>query len=191
MIYFIASADRSRIKIGVTDRLTVRLKALKARHGPGLHVLGVTDGSFKTEGKLHRRFSHLHTGDEWFQPGGDLLGFIGSETRPWDGSDEKTRHDPTLMEVKIDRDIVMKTRCVADTLGIKPTELLNRILSPIIDREFADAIPDEALRNRLRVEMAEALARHLDTIRRAHDQSEDSNLGQKTEEIRRAARPAK
>jgi hypothetical protein len=88
LIYFIANRDRSGIKIGTTIRLSERLKQLAAEHGEGLEVLAVVDGSYETEKGIHRRFSHLRIVNEWFEPGDDLVGFIVSEGREWDGRDE-------------------------------------------------------------------------------------------------------
>lgn len=64
-----------------------------AEHGEGLEVIAVTEGAHSVERRLHRRFSHLRTAGEWFEPGDDLLGFIVAEARPWDGSDEDPFED--------------------------------------------------------------------------------------------------
>lgn len=91
MIYFIRNSDGSRIKIGTTIRLSERLKQLASEHGDGLQVLAVIDGNHSEEKALHRRFSHLRIVKEWFEPGDDLVGFILSEGREWDGGDEAER----------------------------------------------------------------------------------------------------
>lgn len=85
MIYFLAKADRSAIKIGTTIRLSARLKELAAEHGD-LEVLAITDGSYPEEKSLHQRFAELRTVGEWFEPGDDLLGFIVAEGKPWSES---------------------------------------------------------------------------------------------------------
>ncbi len=87
MIYFVRS-PAGPIKIGTRIRLSQRLRQLASEHGPGLEVLEVADGSYEVERALHGRFAHLRQVGEWFEPGDDLLGFIASDARPWDGLDE-------------------------------------------------------------------------------------------------------
>jgi hypothetical protein len=87
VIYFIKSPD-GPIKIGTTVRLSQRLRQLATEHGQGLEVLAVTTGSARDERRLHSRFHHLRRVGEWFEPGDDLLAFIVSDGKPWDGSDE-------------------------------------------------------------------------------------------------------
>jgi hypothetical protein len=89
MIYFIKRPDDGRIKIGTTAYLTQRLRHLAKECGVDLEVLAVRDGLFASERSLHRRFAHLRTVGEWFEPGDDLLGFIVAEGHKWDGSDDR------------------------------------------------------------------------------------------------------
>lgn len=99
MIYFLRSSA-GPIKIGTTIRLTQRLRQLAAEHGEGLEVLAVLDGSRDVEQALHGRFAHLRRVGEWFEPGDDLLGFIVSDGRPWDGSDEVAAPDIATIRVE-------------------------------------------------------------------------------------------
>ena len=87
MIYFIRRKDGGPVKIGTTIRLSQRLQSLCAEYGE-LKVLAVVDGSFPEERGLHHRFAHLHKVGEWFEPGDDLLAFIVSDGKPWNGKDE-------------------------------------------------------------------------------------------------------
>ena len=118
MIYFIAKPDRSAIKIGRTIRLSQRLKRVVAEHGPGLEVLAVTEGSFEAERELHGRFAHLRSVGEWFDPGDDLVGFIVSDGRQWDGADEEKRSTSDRVSMP------------SFTGGSKPPPIRRAILSP-------------------------------------------------------------
>lgn len=89
-VYFVQAVDGGPIKIGTTVRLSQRLKQLTRNAGHPLEVLGVIDGGPTEEKELHERFSHLRVASEWFEAGDDLIGFIVSEARPWDGSNEDT-----------------------------------------------------------------------------------------------------
>jgi len=93
MIYFVrASNGKGPIKIGTTRRLTVRLKQLEAQYKKSFSVLAVTDGGQKQERQFHIRFAHLRINKfhlcEWFNPEPDLIEFITSACRAWDGLDE-------------------------------------------------------------------------------------------------------
>jgi hypothetical protein len=123
MVYFLRSADGSRIKIGTTMSMAQRLKQLVAEHGEGLEVLAVIDGSQPEEKALHRRFSHLRRVGEWFEPGNDLIGFIVSDGKPWDKDGE--RDDVT---VKLDRLLASMARNVASKEGISVAQLLSEIV---------------------------------------------------------------
>ena len=149
MIYFIRS-PAGPIKIGVSIRLSQRLKQLVAEHGEGLEVLAVVDGSYDEEKALHGRFAHLRTVGEWFEPGDDLVGFIVSDGQSWDGTDEvpngemrpesgpgrppKGRDD---MAVKVDRAIVSKARAIAQDRGITIAEYLSEKLDGPVSKDFA------------------------------------------------------
>lgn len=95
MIYFIQRRSGGPIKIGTTVQLTQRLRQLCNDVGDNLRVLAITDGGRDEEKIFHDRFAHLRIGDsilsEWFEPGDDLVGFVLSEGRCWDGIDEDGR----------------------------------------------------------------------------------------------------
>lgn len=124
MVYFIRRAD-GFIKIGTTACLTRRLAQLKAEHGPDLTVLAVIDGGPAREGGLHFRFSHLRADGEWFRPGDDILAFIESAGRAWDGRD-------AVRPVMLRADVVRMARVVARIEGANVTDLLSNLLDPIL-----------------------------------------------------------
>lgn len=130
MIYFLQSEDGGHIKIGTTIRLTERLKQLSKETGTRLRVLAITDGGYDTEGELHARFGHLRVADEreWFEPGDDLIGFIVTEGREWDGSDEA----PLLRSAKLDQDVIETARIVSAYRNEPMMDLLSSILRPIL-----------------------------------------------------------
>jgi hypothetical protein len=88
VIYFMQAGGTELIKIGTTIRLSQRLRQIESAIGCACRVLGVMDGSYAEEGELHRKFSHLWLESEWFEPTDELIRFIASVARPWDGEDE-------------------------------------------------------------------------------------------------------
>jgi hypothetical protein len=134
LIYFVRS-PQGPIKIGTTIRLSQRLKQLAAEYGEGLEVLAVSEGSYATEKELHCRFAHLRQVGEWFEPGVDLLGFIVSDGKPWDGSDEKP---DTKVPVRIEEDLIQMANVVASILNMSAPDYLSGILRPILERDYVE-----------------------------------------------------
>ena len=135
MIYFIKSPTGA-IKIGTTIRLSQRLKQLAAEHGPGLEVLAVADGSFEVERALHRRFAHLRQVGEWFEPGDDLMGFIVSDGKPWDSSED----NPPTVPIKVDRGIAAKAKIVASDRGIDLAAYVSEVLRATVDKDWSKIV---------------------------------------------------
>jgi hypothetical protein len=135
MIYFIRRPDDGWIKIGVTVRLSERLKQLCAEFGGELEVLAVVDGSRARERELHRQFSHLRAVGEWFEPGDDLTGFIVAEGKRWDGEDEA----PTA-PVKIERPLAEKAAIIARQRRITIAEYMSDPTRALIERDFSWAL---------------------------------------------------
>jgi hypothetical protein len=75
-VYFIG-CDRF-VKIGFTDRLTGRLRELRAATPYSLDVLAVFAGNQGFERELHKRFAGLHHQREWFHREGALASFVDS-----------------------------------------------------------------------------------------------------------------
>jgi hypothetical protein len=77
VIYF-AMTPTGSIKIGCSRELEKRLGALERHYGVELVLLHTMEGDFDTEDEIHDRFAHLRLGrTEQFQPGPDLMEFIG------------------------------------------------------------------------------------------------------------------
>lgn len=78
MLYFIQSVEGGPVKIGTTKDLSGRVKQLEANYRTPMVVLATTDGTYKEERAMHRRFSHLRLGrTEQFRPEPELMEFIG------------------------------------------------------------------------------------------------------------------
>jgi hypothetical protein len=133
VIYFICRPDDHRIKIGTTVRLSERLKQLVAQCDADLDVIAVMDGSFSEETGLHRRFAHLRTVGEWFEPGDDLIGFIVAEGREWDGSDDIPKDD---VSVKMDAGVVEDCRIAASFKRMSLAEYLSETMRGIAKRDI-------------------------------------------------------
>jgi hypothetical protein len=131
VIYFVKRSDDSRIKIGTTACLSRRLKELAKEFGDDLVVLAVTEGNLDGERGLHRRFAHLQTVGEWFEPSDDLLGFIVAECQKWDGADEAR-----FVSVKIDAEVVAEAKMVAASRDLTLAEYLSNLLRPLVHADL-------------------------------------------------------
>lgn len=78
LVYFIQSGVDGPIKIGITNNITARFKALQTGSPVGLRLLTTLPGSSVLESTLHQRFSHLRLHGEWFSSTDELLGFVNS-----------------------------------------------------------------------------------------------------------------
>ena len=70
-VYFVASGENA-VKIGVTDDVLDRMKALETASPLPLTLLAVMPGDQETEYDLHRAFAALRISGEWFRFEGPL-----------------------------------------------------------------------------------------------------------------------
>lgn len=79
-IYFLQDTD-GFIKIGKSLFPKRRICGVN-RYRPIAMVLAIIDGYTEEEDELHARFRHLktHYGNDWFEPGQDLIDYINSVT---------------------------------------------------------------------------------------------------------------
>lgn len=75
-LYFILNPAMGIIKIGITDDLPARKKALECACGVMLDVLRFVPGAQCNEKGLHLAFSETRLCGEWFAPSEELLGLI-------------------------------------------------------------------------------------------------------------------
>jgi hypothetical protein len=124
VVYFIRSADGSRIKIGTTGRLAHRLRQLEIEYGHGLVVIGVMEGFREDEAKLHRRFSHHRVEGEWFLASEELQTFITENAEPWE--------PVKLVGIKVDKWVIERAKLVAKNKGVDLFQYIHGILDPIV-----------------------------------------------------------
>lgn len=78
MIYFLQSLAGGPVKIGFTEDLDSRVRQLESHYCQSLAILATLPGGRDEERAIHERFSALRIGrTEQFQPGPDLMAFIG------------------------------------------------------------------------------------------------------------------
>lgn len=83
-VYFIASADREMVKIGVTTDPDKRFAALRLSSPTPLELLGViSDRGEKFEQDLHVRFREHRSHGEWFRLCPEINAFIESEAETY------------------------------------------------------------------------------------------------------------
>jgi hypothetical protein len=90
-VYFFQIGEDGPIKIGrtVCDPMK-RLSGIQANTPHEVRLLAIiANVGHAFEAELHERFSHLHIRGEWFEPSGELLGFIASDATPWKGGSER------------------------------------------------------------------------------------------------------
>jgi hypothetical protein len=75
-VYFIR-ADQE-VKIGMSNNVHQRMKALSTMSPVPLELLAVVAGAHLEEAQLHRKFAHLRMHGEWFRAEPELLDFIES-----------------------------------------------------------------------------------------------------------------
>lgn len=97
MIYFAQAIGGGPVKIGHSANVESRIRQLESTYRQPLSVLATLPGDREEERAIHERFSHLRMGKtEQFQPGHDLMEFIGrplfvnaSPVKPMATSDER------------------------------------------------------------------------------------------------------
>lgn len=92
-VYFMQDKNTNLIKIGTVSKdLYFRHKTLEREFSTTLRILGVVNGGLKKEKQLHKKFSHIRTHREWFEPSSDLIGFIKQNSRQPNPEEIKTSH---------------------------------------------------------------------------------------------------
>ena len=74
-IYFIQSED-GFIKIGCTQTLKKRIKAIQACNALKIKLIGKMKGGYDLESELHLKFKRYRKRGEWFHPVPELLEYI-------------------------------------------------------------------------------------------------------------------
>lgn len=80
-VYFVRSMPSGPVKIGTSNHIPSRLRALRLSSPAPLKLLGSVRGGTTEEAGLHRRFSGARLHGEWFTATPELLEFIAKEAR--------------------------------------------------------------------------------------------------------------
>lgn len=83
LTYFVRARGMGDIKIGKSNQVTVRVKALWSAAARGVDLVACYPADVTHETELHREFEHLRLCGEWFRPGAELmthLQLIGCDT---------------------------------------------------------------------------------------------------------------
>jgi hypothetical protein len=81
-VYFVRAQSTGLIKIGCTNNVPARVKALRSMSGDALEILATMRGGITEERDLHRLFAAHRKHGEWFAPAPELLSYIAAR-RPW------------------------------------------------------------------------------------------------------------
>jgi hypothetical protein len=91
VIYFIACADASAVKIGITTQTYhaspesaafARLGQAQVNCPLQLDLVGLCDGGRYEEAEIHQRFSEFRIRGEWFRLVGPVAEFVGRFMKP-------------------------------------------------------------------------------------------------------------
>ena len=137
-VYF-AQLPTGSIKIGYSDDVESRMKALESSYRQPLALLHTIEGDRKAEHKIHERFAHLRFGrTEQFRPGLDLMEFIGLPVLVSANPDAVVVVEPPRddIAVKLDRSVVADARYVAYKRGISLAQYLTDIVRPMVAKDF-------------------------------------------------------
>lgn len=78
-VYFIRPVGAvGPIKIGVTERIAERVRALQRGSPVPIEVAAHCAGDIEVERALHRYFAHAHRNGEWFEPVADLVALVAA-----------------------------------------------------------------------------------------------------------------
>jgi T5orf172 domain len=139
VIYFLQSPDGGPVKIGFTDNLPARHRALERHYGCPLAILATMDGDRAVETQIHERFAASRFGrTEQFRPTAELMEFIG---RPLLVSPDPAAVEvmaKALETVKVDEEVIRKARIAASYKGVTLAEYLSEALRPIVDRDIEE-----------------------------------------------------
>jgi hypothetical protein len=85
VVYFVQGGETGPIKIGQTDNIDMRLRAMQATSPVKLNLRGiiVDPRKKKREAKLHERFAATRLHGEWFEPTRQLLAYIKRYAEPY------------------------------------------------------------------------------------------------------------
>lgn len=81
--YFFRGVDGGNIKIGWSESIGHRLKAIQRMSPVTLECVGYFPANRAMESDLHYRFRDSRSHGEWFSPTPELLDFISQEATPW------------------------------------------------------------------------------------------------------------
>lgn len=70
------------------------------------------------------------------------MGFIVSDGRPWDGSDEKPV-DTSLRSTKVEEWLVVRAKIIAKHRGIKLSDYISDLLSERLDADWSSFVQEK------------------------------------------------
>lgn len=94
------NSSTKKIKIGISNNPKERLRSLRGELKITIFLLGVMDGDYAEERKLHTQFNHLKSHGEWFYGGPDLLELIDNLQPVTYNIPFMTRHGPRSVEIQ-------------------------------------------------------------------------------------------
>lgn len=114
-VYFIQENGNGLIKIGKSDDVSKRIKALQSSTPSKLNLLRVVNGSFDREKYLHHKFSRFHERGEWFRPDPELLKMIGEIEDDYSSED----CDISTVSFRIPVPVLQHAKQIADEIGYR------------------------------------------------------------------------
>ena len=144
-VYFIQSANGGPVKIGTSEDVGRRLKALEYQHKTRLVLLKIIAGGRKEERVMHERFAGHRIGrSELFHPGPDLMEFLAAPPILIGANPDTVEVMPERpgISIRLEADLVKKMRYLATARGESVMTFASRILRPEVDALFRAAAGD-------------------------------------------------
>ena len=144
MIYFVQHPEDCFIKIGTTNNIHVRLARLRQEYRVNLQLLGICDGSYEEESRLHQDFNADWRFGEWFKPSERLMSFIADNTHL--NLPKRSKQPAKLSRYKPSLDVVIpqEVRAQLDDMAAQETQpghkvyaadIVRRAIQQMFDRE--------------------------------------------------------
>lgn len=144
MIYFIRGQRSGMVKIGSTENLKERLRALKVGSPERLEIMALMEGGAEEERRLHETFAECRSNGEWFHPRTELLAFIeklslNPRLHPAHARIAARRNRPHANDLRSRAELI---QLAADRAGLSVRAWYEKYALPAVVKIAADQLAD-------------------------------------------------
>ena len=150
VIYFMQPVDGGPVKIGFSDNVPGRQKALESMFGRKMNLLATTEGTKVRESEIHRQFAHLRfDGTEQFRPTLELAQFIGCDMHSIDEGSEIEAMRPVRSQgtlVRVSSEFADAIRDLANVELKSIAEVCDEFLYGLVRNQYKESLMSELRR---------------------------------------------